>query len=261
MIAGAIVVMLSRRDRSRLKYTRDRHAMPTLKPNENPRKTFGQRHRERGPCRLFTFDDLAAAADEAPSTTRKKLRTTTDARTAALYVVEALTRRSMKLTDEEVVQALRGEATLKEWRGRWPRFDLYRCGFPGCETALLEPSLCDQHGGPLQPFAKINGDHFMVWTGREYTPICCVVFGVIGSGAVEHIDRNSWNNHPDNLAIPADVHVRSSRRNRWSYGYRELSDLFGLSEDGTRQLASRGQFNPASLDSITSYWWLRQDRR
>ena len=235
--------------------------MPILKPGENPRKRFKQRHRERGPSRLFTFDDLATAANEAPSTTRSKLRTTTDARTAALYIVEALTRGSMKLTDEEVVQALNGAATLKEWRGRWPRFDLYRCGFPTCTATLLEPGLCERHGGPLRPFAKIVDDHFTVWTGREYTPICCVIFGVIGSGAVEHVDQNTWNNHPDNLAVPADVHVRSSRRNRWSYGYHELADLFGLSEDGARQAASRGLFNPASLDSVTSFWWLRQGRK
>jgi len=235
--------------------------MPILKPGENPRKVFRQRHRERGPSRLFTFDDLADAANEAPSTTRSKLRTSTDARTAALYIVEALTRRSQKLTDEEAVQALAGAATLKEWRGRWPRFDLYRCGFPNCTVTLLEPSLCAEHGGPFQPFARINGDHFEFWTGREYTPICRIIFGIIGSGAVEHVDQNAWNNHPDNLAVPADVHVRSSRRSRWSYGYRELADLFGLSEDGARQAVSRGIVNPASLDSVTSFWWLRQDRQ
>ena len=235
--------------------------MPAFKRGENPRKILGDQHRERGPSRLFTFDDLAEAANESPATTRTRLRTTTDARTAALYIVEALTRESMKLTDEEAVQALVGAATLKEWRGRWPRFDLYRCGFPSCTTMLLEAGLCDRHGGPPRPFAKIANDHFVIWTGREYTQICRMIYGVIGSGAVEHLDRNAWNNHPDNLVIPADVHVRSSRRSRWSYGYHELADLFGLSEDGTRQAASRGLFNPASLDSVTSFWWLRQDRK
>jgi len=235
--------------------------MPILKRGENPRKVFRQKHRERGPSRLFTFDDLAVAADEAPATTRSKLRTSTDARTAARYIIDALAGRSVRLSDVEVVQALHGAATLKQWQSRWPRFDLYRCGYPGCAVATMEPGLCDHHGGPLQPFAKVVGDHFMIWTGREYTPICRVIFGVIGGGAVEHIDQNPWNNHPDNLAVPADVHVRSARRSRWSYGYRELADLFDLSEDGTRQSASRGLFNPASLDSVTSYWWLRQDRR
>jgi hypothetical protein len=235
--------------------------MPILKPGENPRRVFKQRHRERGPSRLFTFDDLAAAATEAPATTRSKLRTTTDARTAALYITEALMRRSEKLTDDGVIQALKGRATLKTWRARWPRFDLYRCGFPGCTDTMLSPGLCGAHGGTLQPFAKIVDDHFMILTGREYTPLCRVIFGVIGTGAVEHVDQNPWNNHPDNLIVPAGVQVRSARRNRWSYGYRELADLFDLSDDSARQAASRGLYNPASLDSITSFWWLRQDRQ
>lgn len=235
--------------------------MPILKQGENPRKVFRQRHRERGPSRLFTFDDLAVAADEAPATTRSRLRTTTDARTAARYIIEALARRSVRLTDVEAVQALHGAATLKQWQNRWPRFDLFSCGFPACTATMLEPGLCDQHGGSMQPFAKIVDDHFMLWTGREYTPLCRVIFGVISGGAVEHVDQNPWNNHPDNLAVPAEASVRSARRNRWSYGYRELADLFDLSEDGTRQAASRRQFNPASLDSVTSFWWLRQDRR
>jgi len=233
--------------------------MPTLKPGENPRKVFKQRHRERGPARLFTFDDLAAAALEAPSTTRKKLRTTTDARTAARYIMDVLARSSARLSDEQAVQALGRYATPETWRARWPRFDLYRCGFPDCvEVTLLEPGLCMKHGGPLRPFAKIEEDHFMIWTGHEYTPICRMIFGVVGSGAVEHVDKNSWNNHPDNLAVPADVRVRSARRNRWSYGYAELGKLFELSEDGTRQAVSRGLFDPASLDSVTSFWLLRQ---
>jgi hypothetical protein len=235
--------------------------MPALKPHENPRKAFAQCHRERGPARLFTFDDLAVAAIEAPSTIRKKLRTTTDARTAALYITEALTRRSQKLADDEAVQALAGATTLKKWRTRWPRFDLYRCGFPSCTATMLEPGLCTPHGGSFQPFAKIIDDHFVLWTGREYTPICHVIFGVISSGAVEHADQNPWNNHPDNLIVPADVHVRSARRSRWSYGYRELANLFDISEDSTRQAVSRGLVNPASLDSVTSFWWLRQDRQ
>lgn len=232
--------------------------MPILKRGENPRKVFRQRHRERGPSRLFTFDDLAVAADESPATTRSRLRTTTDARTAARYIVDALARRSVLLTDEQAVETL--QTTLKHWRARWPRFDLYQCGFPSCKATMLQPGLCEQHGGSLQPFAKIVDDHFMIWTGREYTPLCRVIFGVIGGGAVEHIDQNPWNYHPDNLAVPADGNVRSARRNRWSYGYRELADLFDLSENGTRQAVSRGLFEPASLDSITSFWWLRQDR-
>lgn len=229
--------------------------MPALKPGEDPRRVL-RRHRERGPAHLFTFDELAEAAIESPATTRSRLRTTTDARTAALYITEALAKRSIQLTDVEAVQALAGAATPEEWQKRWPRFDLYRCGFPSCPAIILVPGLCEAHG--TRPFAKVVGDHFVIWTGREYTEMCRVVFGVVDAGAVEHVDRNSWNCHPDNLIAPTDVRGRSSRRHRWSYGYRELANLFDVSEDGVRQAVSRGLFDPASLSSLVNFWRRRQ---
>ncbi len=230
--------------------------MPALKPGENPRKLFRHHHRERGQTRLFTLSDLASAAHEAPATTRSRLRTTTDARTAALYIIDALARRSEKLSDEEVVQTLKN-VTLVEWHRRWPRFDLYRCGFPDCTNTMVEPGLCPRHGGSIRPLVMIDGDHFVMWTGREYVEICHVIFGVSSTTPVEHLDRNTWNSHPDNLAAPADRRVRVRQRHRWSYGYRELGNLFGLSETGVRQAASRGILDPSSLRNICSFWALK----
>jgi hypothetical protein len=230
--------------------------MPAFKPGENPRKLFRHHHRERGQTRLFTLSDLAGAANEAPATTRSRLRTTTDARTAALYIIDALARRSEKLSDEEAVQTIKN-VTLVEWRRRWPRFDLYRCGFPDCASTMAEPGLCPSHGGSIRPLVMIDGDHFVMWTGREYTEICHVIFGVAGTTPVEHLDRNTWNSHPDNLAAPTDRRVRVRQRRRWSYGYRELGDLFGLSETGVRQAASRGILDPSSLRNICMFWALK----
>lgn len=218
---------------------------------------FKHRHRERGQSRLFTFSDLAEAAGESPATTRSRLRTTIDARTAARYIIDALARQSEKLTDEQATQSIKN-VTLTEWRQRWPRFDLYRCGFPRCEHTMLEPGLCRHHGGSIRPLVMIDGGHFVMWTGREYTEICHIIFGVPGSTPVEHLDRNTWNSHPDNLVAPTDRRVRV-RRHRWSYGYRELGDLFGLSETGVRQAASRGVLDPASLKNICSFWALKHE--
>lgn len=115
------------------------------------------------------------------------------------------------------------------------------------------------HGGVAYPTITLSADdHFMLRIGSRYLPICHTMLGMGHGGRIGHLDGNTWNSHPDNLAIvEGDAH---KRRNRWSYGYRELADLFGLSEDGTRQAVSRGQFNPASLDSITSFWWLRHPK-
>jgi len=230
------------------------HAIPK---KTDPRRFF-RSHRERGPRRFFTFADIAIAADEALTTTRSNLRCTDDARTVAIYITNALVRRSRKLTDEELVAVL-GQDTLPAWQARWPRFDLYSCGMPSCTDVLLEPGLCGQHGGPSQPLVVLHDNHFALRVGREYIPICHLVLGATTRDfAARHRDGNSWNSRPDNLE-PAE-HAPRLNRAQWSYGYRELADLFGLSEDGTRQAVSRGSFNPRSLSSITSFWFLRNKK-
>jgi hypothetical protein len=215
--------------------------------------------RHRGPGRFrFTYHDVSRVCGLALDTVRSDLRLSSDVETVATYVARAVAQRSVKLSDEAAAQTF--GCRLADWRARWPRFDVYRCGSPNCESVLLEPGLCGGHGGSVRPFAAVQDDHLVLYLNRSYVPICHVVFGTGAKLGVRHIDGNTWNNHPENLEVVENP-TRASRRRRWSYGYHELSDLFGLSEDGTRQAASRGLFNPASLDSVTSFWWLRQERK
>lgn len=231
--------------------------MRKLRPGDNPRKVFSKSHRERGPAKLFTFDDLAAAAVEAPATTRSRLRTSTDARQAALYIINALARRSTKLVDDAAAASV--GLSLVQWRQRWPRFELFGCGFPDCKKSLLQPGLCQDHGGPLRPFALVDDDHVMLWTGSEYTPICHVMLNVPDTQRVEHLDGNTWNNRPMNLRGPEDI--VAAQRTRWSYGYAELASLFGLSEASTRKAVSRGAVRPNMLKDVHAFATLRERRR
>lgn len=161
-----------------------------------------------------------------------------------------------KLNAEEFV-ALRGRGSVEAWKRRWPKFDVFRCAAIDCREVLLERGLCQTHGGDRALVALSDDDHFMVWLGR-YVPICQMIFGSNHPVQIQHIDGNTWNSHPDNLTLLDATQIRT-KKNRWSYSYRELSNLFNLSEDGTRQAVSRGILNPASLDSITSFWLLRQN--
>jgi hypothetical protein len=40
----------------------------------------------------------------------------------------------------------------------------------------------------------------------------------------------------------------------WGYGYAQLAELLGTSEDAVRQQASRGVLDPSKLESICARW-------
>lgn len=161
----------------------------------------------------------------------------------------------VKLNAEEFIE-LRGQGTVSAWKRRWPRFDVYRCGAAACREVLLEPGYCRDHGSERPLITLSDDDHFLVWLGRRYVPICQVIFGSNHPVQVHHVDDNTWNSHPDNLVLFDGSTIRT-KRTQWSYGYRELGNLFGLSEEAVRQAASRGTLDPASLSNICSFWTLR----
>lgn len=225
-----------------------------IPPNTDPRR-FLPHHCERGPGRFaFTYTDVAQASGQAVSTVRSALRLGDPLQEVARYVVRSLAGRSRPLNTDEVAQLL-GPAEAERWSARWPRFDLYHCGVTGCATVLLEPGLCTAHGGSPRPFAVLRENHFMVWIGRSYEPLCHVVLGVPRHLQVCHRDGNTWNNRHENLEVAGwPVGMAPSRRKRWTYGYTELADLFGLTEDGVRQAVARKILDPASLESVCCFW-------
>jgi hypothetical protein len=228
-----------------------RRPRPKKKPGPipagtDPRDHF-RRHRERGPGQFrFTFADVADAADQALDTTRTRLRLDDDVRDVALYVGRALAQRSRKLKPREIASALKREA--RNWRLRWPRFDLYWCGVPSCKTLALEPGLCATHGGPRFPAVSIQDGYFVLRVGNRYEPFHRFV---VGTRQVRHLDGNLWNNRAENLE---PVRSPTFKRLQWSYGYRELAELFVVSEDGVRQAVARKVLDPASLESICCFW-------
>jgi hypothetical protein len=46
----------------------------------------------------------------------------------------------------------------------------------------------------------------------------------------------------------------------WAYGYDSLAALLGTSTGALRQVISRGQLDPANLDSVCRYWLKRVEQ-
>lgn len=211
----------------------------------------------RGPGRFrFGYAEIAQVCGLALTTVRSDLRLSSSVELVAQYIMRALGQRGVDQLLDDAAAAKLLNCSVEHWQQRWPRFDAYRCLAEGCATVLLEPGACPEHGGSPAPLGVIDGDHVFIRLGRGYTPIC-VLFSAVGKAGVKHLDGNLWNNRPSNLAPDGDgVAVGTSIR-RWEYGYAELATLLGMSEEAVRQAVSRGMLNPASLDSICSYWSLR----
>lgn len=198
--------------------------------------------------------DVAEAAQQSPNTVRSVLSLkASGVRDVAFYITHALTVNSTPL-DRDEINALFGDE-VERWNHRWPRFDLYHCGARGCHQILVAPGLCPAHGGPVRPTVTIREDHFMVWVGRQYEPICRLILGCPHDLKVCHCDGNPWNSHHDNLMVDGwPTGAVPSRRKRWTYDYGKLAALLGTSEDGVRQLVSRGALDPGSLESLCSLY-------
>jgi hypothetical protein len=212
----------------------------------------------RGPGRFrFSYKDIADVCGRTLNTVRSDLRLSSSVESIAAYVIGGLIRRSTRLSDQQVASAL--GCSLEQWQARWPRFVICRCGWPGCDQLLLEPSVCRTHGGSLDPFAVVEDNHVKLRVGSSYVPICHIVFGAPRDLQVTHRDGNDWNNRPDNLEVVGDP--KPDRRRRWTYDYAALGQFFKLSEESVRQAVSRGQLDPTSFEEICSFRALIDQRR
>jgi hypothetical protein len=194
--------------------------MRMLGRGEDPREVFGYRHRERGPAKhAYTYKDLSALLGVAESTVRTELTGDSPIEQVAVWIVSRLSRKSIPLTEDEGVVVM-GE----HWRNRWPKVDLFTCGYPRCKSILPYQGCCPVHGGPalvpltaVDPYGKLQ---FALRTdkGRKL-PLHRLAVGPVAGKFVCHIDRNPLNNRPENLKIVdsfADVaeHYRVSPPHR-----------------------------------------------
>lgn len=213
--------------------------------------------RDRKDCYQFTYADLAKATGRALATVRSALRIRrNNVHDVARFVIQSAIAESVRFSHHEIAELLGNDAAeIARWDVRWPKFDLYHCGVANCASILIEAGLCPQHGGAPQPLITVKDQHFLVYLSGEYVPICHLILGVATpSATVKHLDGNHWNSRLDNLEIISGM---KSRRAQWSFGYRELAAVLDLSEDSVRQAVARGSFDPGSLSSLTSFWYLR----
>ena len=170
----------------------------------NPRDYFSS-HRERGMKQhTYTFQDIADAAGLALSTVRSQPKEALRSlQRVAVFITQRLNRRSRRVDDLKVLRAQFG-AKLELWENRFPRFDLYRCGYSGCPQVLLYEGLCSACGGPSHPTLIFDpNDYVAVYLGGLYLPWHRLVLTAPVGSDTHHHDGNKWNNRLDNLEVLA----------------------------------------------------------
>lgn len=170
--------------------------------DSNPRKN-GQ-HKERGPKRWeVSVAEVAELAGVRESTVRDALRfedSEKQKRSTLVdvfgFLVSRISKRSRKLEQPEI-EGLLEDGDYALWEKRWPQFELWTCGVPGCSQLRFAEGLCEKHGGvPL-----IDADDawiFQVRLDGKWVPLADVIAG--GKNAV-HVDGNRWNCRPSNLRL------------------------------------------------------------
>jgi len=169
-------------------------------PND-PRNAMS-RHRERGSARLkITLEEASKELGigmPAVYCNRDKFSTIAG---IARYAASRFRKRSKKLTENEGAEhigKLLGDRAAEDWRNRWPRFDLYRCGI--CDRVSFQRGLCPKCGG-YTPSLKLesNGD-IAIRIGDTYYRWCRIIAGVSNT-YVYMKDKNRWNFRPDNIQL------------------------------------------------------------
>jgi hypothetical protein len=169
--------------------------MEPIPPHTDPREFF-PKHKERGKLKLiFTVEDIAEAARVALSTARSSVRLRDlTLEKVALYLVKRWAGLSRRLTPNEVAVRFSDARESLMWERRWPQFELWWCGVPGCEEVLLAPGLCEKHGGGASLTFNTLG---YICVGK--IPLHRMIADCPSRLDVHHKDGNRWNNHPTNL--------------------------------------------------------------
>lgn len=182
-----------------------------IQPGQNPRDVF-RRHRERGHKKFeYTYETLANLKGIKEQSVRVAVH---DGRldpenllSVSRYLLKTAVPSEAPLTNEEFVKAIGEEEALNKWSARYPRFDMFVCGYPECGELLVGARLCAKHG-PAKPMLILNKAlYFEMLIGNDYIPLHRLVMGEPAGMDVHHKDHNRWNNHPANLeALPHAEH-------------------------------------------------------
>jgi len=201
---------------------------PTKHPNwtadDNPRNRKRLRRKERGPILWKVGNaEIAAEAGVKESAVRtavpQKGRTL---RAVVEYVMSKWWRRSRRLSEREVRENL-GDDYAK-WEKRWPCFDLWTCGAPGCDELRLERGFCAKHGGaPIVDLDVLL--RFRIRVGDRWSLLARVIAGAPEGRYVSHLDGNRWNCLPENLRIETVDEWRARTRKGSSVPHNEGSVL------------------------------------
>jgi hypothetical protein len=185
--------------------------MPRLKsqdkePNpKDPRIKF-LGHKERGPEKFtYTFQKVADAIGVKLSTMRsnyasevRKMAEEQDLLKLAAFVTGKAPH--IAVTPGEIEERY-GPGAAERWSKRYPRFGLYLCPIPGCETWVLTKTCCAAHGGLPAVFMYPTDGYFIFRLEGVDTAYHRVVMGATKGQTVRHLDGNQWNNRVTNLEL------------------------------------------------------------
>lgn len=172
-----------------------------LSSGQNPREHL-ENHRERGPAKLsFTLEDVSREASVVIQHARAKFArwTSADLPKLAAFLTTTFARAAQPLSNDQLREVFGERFPL--WDKRFPRWQLFRCGFPACGNVLVESRLCEEHGGLNTLRLGSHGDRplrVQIRIAGDWVPFTRAAAG-FPSKPVWHADDNLYNDSFANL--------------------------------------------------------------